>query len=228
MWIMKLLLIEDNRRLSNSLKLNLIDNGFMVDVAFDGVEGQEMAEKNPYDIIILDLLLPKRDGLQVCQGLRKQGIKAPILILTARDAVEDRVKGLESGADDYLVKPFAIDELMSSLHRLLRKDSTDKSRVFSIADLSLDPTAHDVKRNGTHIELTAKEFALLEYFMSNPNRLITRSMAENYLWSYDYDGASNVVDVYIRRLRRKIDDPFKPKLIETVRGEGYRMRKPAE
>jgi heavy metal response regulator len=225
---MKILLVEDNRRLSNSLKLSLIDNGYAVDVAYDGIEGQDLAKKISYDIIILDVMLPKRDGWQVCQELRKQKMNTPVLILTARDAVEDRVKSYESGADDYLVKPFAIDELLARLRRLLRKDSADRGRVYSIADLCLDPSAHDVTRNGRHINLTAREFALLEYLMRNPNRLITRSMAENHVWSYEYDGTSNVVDVFIRRLRRKIDDPFEPKLIETVRGDGYRIRTPSE
>jgi YD repeat-containing protein len=225
---MRLLLVEDNRRLSNSLKLSLIDNGYTVDVAYDGVEALEMAGRTRYDVIILDVMLPKRDGLQVCQELRKQSMNIPILMLTARDTAEDRAKGFESGADDYMVKPFAIDELLSGLSTLLRKDSTDKTNVFAIADLRLDPLAHDVTRRGRHIELTAREFALLEYLMRNPNRLITRAMAENHVWSYDYDGASNVVDVFIRRLRRKIDEPFEPKLIETVRGDGYRIRAPVD
>jgi two-component system, OmpR family, copper resistance phosphate regulon response regulator CusR len=228
MYSMRCLLVEDNRRLSNSLKLSLIDNGYAVEVAYDGLEGQEMAERSRYDVILLDVMLPKRDGLQVCQDLRRQRINTPILVLTARDAVEDRIKGFDSGADDYLVKPFAIEELLARLARLLQKDSTDKTGVFAIADLCLDPSAHDVTRNGTHIELTAREFALLEYLMRNPNRLITRSMAENHVWSYEYDGASNVVDVFIRRLRRKIDEPYEPKLIETVRGDGYRIRAPVQ
>jgi DNA-binding response OmpR family regulator len=227
-YCMRVLLIEDNRRLSNSLKMSLIDDGYAVDAAYDGVEGQELAEMTPYDVIILDIMLPKRDGLQVCQELRKQRINTPILMLTARDAVEDRVKGLDSGADDYLVKPFAIDELYARLRALLRRESSDKTGLITVANLCLDPAAHFVSREGVPIELTAKEFALLEYMMRNPNRLITRSMAENHVWSYDYDGASNVVDVYIRRLRRKVDDSFEPKLIETVRGDGYRMRKPSE
>jgi DNA-binding response OmpR family regulator len=225
---MRILLVEDNRRLSTSLKMSLIDDGYAVDAAYDGVEGQELAEMTPYDVIILDIMLPNRDGLEVCRELRQQRINTPILMLTARDAVEDRVKGLDCGADDYLIKPFAIDELYARLRALLRREISDKTGVLTIADLCLDPAAHFVTRDGVSIELTAKEFALLEYLMRNPNRLITRSMAENHVWSYDYDGASNVVDVYIRRLRRKVDEPFQPKLIETVRGDGYRLRKPAE
>ena len=223
---MRVLLVEDNRRLSNSLKASLADDGYAVDVAYDGVEGQELAEMTPYDVIILDIMLPRRDGLEVCRELRNQRINTPILMLTARDAIEDRVKGLDSGADDYLVKPFAIDELHARLRALLRRESSDKTGLLTIADLVLDPAAHTISRNSVPIELTAKEFALLEYLMRNPNRLITRQMVENHVWSHDYEGASNVVDVYIRRLRRKIDEHYDLKLIETVRGAGYRMQKP--
>ena len=224
---MRLLLVEDNRRLNRSLKMSLEDDGYAVDAAYDGIEGQELAEMTPYDLIILDIMLPERDGLEVCRELRQQRNKTPILILTARDAIEDRVIGLDSGADDYLVKPFAINELRARLRALLRRDSSEKTGQLVIADLILDPGAHLVSRGGTPIELTTKEFSLLEYLVRNPNRLITREMAENHVWSYDYEGASNVVDVFIRRLRRKIDDPFETKLIETIRGAGYRLRKPA-
>ena len=223
---MRILVIEDNRRLSDSLKMNLVDEGYAVDTAYDGIEGQELAELTPYDVIILDIMLPERDGLEVCRALRQQRNKTPILMLTARDTVDDRVKGLDSGADDYLVKPFAVAELRARLRALLRRDSEDKGGALTVAGLSLDPATHEVSRNGQPIDLTAKEFALLEYLTRNANRLITREMAENHVWSYDYAGASNVVDVYIRRLRRKIDDPFEDKLIETVRGVGYRIRDP--
>ncbi len=224
---MRILLVEDNRRLSNSLKASLLDDGYAVDVAYDGVEGQELAEMTPYDIIILDIMLPRRDGIEVCRELRRQRIPAQILMLTARDAVEDRVKGLDSGADDYLIKPFALEELRARLRALLRRESADKSTLLQVGDLTLDPATHFVSRGGKPVELTSKEFALLEYLMRNPNRLVTREMAQDHVWSYDYDGASNVVDVYIRRLRRKIDEPFDVKLIETVRGVGYRIREPA-
>lgn len=223
---MRILLIEDNRRLNNSLRASLVDEGYAVDTAFDGVEGQELAEMTPYDLIILDIMLPRRDGLEVCRELRQQGNRAQILMLTARDAIEDRVKGLDSGADDYLVKPFAIEELRARLRALLRRDASDKSGELQIGDLILDPAAHQVTRAGEAISLTSKEFALLEYLMRHANRLLTREMVQDHVWSYDYDGASNVVDVYIRRLRRKIDESFEDKLIETVRGVGYRMRKP--
>lgn len=223
---MRVLLVEDNRRLSSSLKANLVDDGYAVDTAYDGIEGQELAELTAYDVIILDIMLPRRDGLEVCRELRKQKNLAKIIMLTARDTIDDRVKGLDSGADDYLVKPFAIEELRARLRALLRRDSTDRSGLLVVGDLVLDPAVHSVKRNEIPVDLTSKEFALLEYLMRNPNRLITRDMVQNHVWSYDYDGVSNVVDVYIRRLRRKMDDPFEPKLIETLRGSGYRLRKP--
>jgi DNA-binding response OmpR family regulator len=224
----RILLVEDNRRMSHSIRLSLIDDGYAVDTAFTGPEGEELAEITPYDAIILDIMLPDKSGLEVCRDLRKKRINIPILMLTARDAVEDRVAGLDSGADDYLVKPFAIAELRARLRALLRRESEDKSGQLRLGDLVLDPATHFVQRGGQPVELTAKEYSLLEYFMRNPNRLITREMAENHIWSYDFQTSSNVVDVYIRRLRRKIDDPFAVKLFETVRGAGYRLRKPVE
>ena len=224
---MRILLVEDNKRLSDSLRLSLEDNGYAVDVAYDGQEGEDLAEFTPYDTIILDVMLPKRDGIEVCRSLRRKRVQSPILMLTARDALEDRVLGLDSGADDYLVKPFEMDELMARLRALMRRESDDKSGLITIADLVLDPATHFVKRNGQSLDLTSREYELLEYLMRNPNRLITRQMAENHLWSYDATVQSNVVDVYIRRLRRKVDDPFEVKLIETVRGSGYRMRRPS-
>lgn len=224
---MRILLVEDNRRLSDSLKRNLMDDNYAVDTAYDGQEGEELAELTPYDVIVLDVMLPKKNGVDVCRSLRNQRIKTPILMLTARDALEDRVLGLDSGADDYLVKPFEMDELRARLRALLRRELDDKSGLIVIGDLVLDPATHFVQRGGKPIELTAREYAMLEYLMRNPNRLITRQMAENHLWSYDAQVLSNAVDVYIRRLRSKIDDPFDVKLIETVRGAGYRLRRPA-
>jgi DNA-binding response OmpR family regulator len=224
---MRILLVEDNHRLNNSLKASLIEEGYAVDSAFDGPEGEELAEMTSYDALILDVMLPGKDGIAVCHDLRKKRINTPIIMLTAKDTIEDRVQGLDSGADDYLVKPFAISELRARLRALLRRDSSDKSSVLSIADLSLDPATHRVERAQRYIELTTKEFALLEYFMRNPNRLITREMAETHIWNYDFEGTSNVVDVYVRRLRRKIDDPFEIKLFETVRGAGYRLSNPS-
>ncbi len=226
--VMRILLVEDNRRLSHSLRLSLVEEGYAVDLAYDGVEGEALADATPYDVIILDVMLPAKDGLEVCRSLRRRRVNIPIIMLTARDAVDDRVLGLDSGADDYLVKPFALNELRARLRALLRREASDKTGQLTVADLSLDPATHFVERAGRPIQLTAREFTLLEYFMRNPNRLITRQMAEDHIWSYDFQGGSNVVDVYVRRLRRKIDDPFPVKLLETVRGAGYRLRRSVE
>ncbi len=223
---MRILLVEDNRRLSDSLKAVLVEDGYAVDTAYDGVEAEEVASFTPYDVIVLDIMLPKRDGIEVCKSLRTQKVKTPILMLTARDSLDDRVQGLDSGADDYLVKPFEIKELRARLRALLRRDADTKGSNLMVADLRLDPATHDAWRGKTKLDLTAKEFSLLEYMMRNPNRLITRDMVLNHLWDYSQTLASNVVDVHIRRLRRKVDDPFEPKLIETIRGAGYRLRTP--
>ena len=223
---MRLLLVEDNKRLSNSLRLTLEDDGYTVDVAFDGLAGEEMARMPGYDLIILDVMLPGKDGMAVCRELRNMRVNTPILMLTARDMLDDRVSGLDSGADDYLVKPFEVNELRARIRALLRRESSSKSAVIQIADLVLDPSTHEVKRGDTVFELTAKEYSLLEYLMRHPDRLIMREMIESNLWGYEHVVTSNVVDVYIRRLRRKIDDPYEVKLIETVRGSGYRLHDP--
>jgi DNA-binding response OmpR family regulator len=219
-----LLLVEDNRRLSDSLRMTLQDDGYIVDTAYDGLDGQEMGMMPSYDVIILDIMLPGKDGLEVCRELRNKRIRTPILMLTARDALDDRVVGLDSGADDYLVKPFEVDELRARIRALLRRESSNKSGLLHIADLTLDPVTHTVRRGNRPIDLTTKEFSLLEFLMRHPNHLITREMAEAHLWSYDRIISSNVVDVYIRRLRIKIDDLSEVKLLETVRGAGYRLR----
>jgi DNA-binding response OmpR family regulator len=223
---MRILLVEDNRRLSESLHATLAEDGYAVDAAFDGIEGEEMASFTPYDVIILDVMLPKRDGVEVCRSLRNQRVSTPILMLTARDGLEDRVVGLDSGADDYLVKPFEIAELRARLRALLRRESDSKGGDLVLDDLRLDPATHDAWRAGKPLDLTAKEFSLLEYMMRNANRLVTREMVVEHLWDYGQVIGSNVVDVHIRRLRRKVDDPYEIKLIETVRGAGYRLRAP--
>ena len=225
---MRILLVEDNKRLSDSLRMTLEDDGYAVDTAYDGLDGEEMALMGTYDIIILDIMLPHKDGLAVCRDLRNKRVNTPILMLTARDALDDRVNGLDSGADDYLVKPFQVDELRARIRALLRRESSNKSGLLEVGDLTLDPATHAVERAGKPVELTAKEYSLLEYLMRHPNHLVTREMVETSLWSYDRVVASNVIDVYIRRLRRKIDDPYEVKLFETVRGAGYRLRVPEE
>jgi two-component system, OmpR family, copper resistance phosphate regulon response regulator CusR len=221
---MRILLVEDDRRLNQSLKMSLVEEGYAVDVAYDGEEGQAFAETVSYDAIILDIMLPLKDGVAVCRTLRLRKINVPILVLTARDAIEDRVAGLDSGADDYLVKPFALHELLARLRALMRRGATQKSGLLTLGDLTVNPATHEVERANQPITLNAKEFALLEYFMRHPNQVLTREMIESHIWSYDFISASNVVDVYVRRLRRKIDDHFPVKLLETIYGVGYRLR----
>ena len=225
---MHILIIEDNKRLSDSLRRTLEDDGYAIDAAYDGLDGEELALMGNYDVIILDIMLPEKDGLAVCREIRNKRINTPVLMLTARDALDDRVSGLDSGADDYLVKPFEVDELRARIRALLRRESSSKSALLQVGDLSLDPATHAVERAGKAIDLTAKEYSLLEYFMRHPNHIISREMAESSLWSYDHVVTSNVVDVYVRRLRRKIDDPHEVKLLETIRGAGYRLREPEE
>lgn len=225
---MRILVIEDNHRLSSSLAANLAHEGYSVDAAYDGQEGQDLAELTPYDLIILDILLPKKDGLQVCRDLRSRRIHTPILLLTARDGVEDRVQGLDYGADDYLVKPFAMRELLARLRALLRRQSPYTNGRLEIGDLVVDPVTHTVEREGRSIDLTPKEFALLEFLLYHPNQVVTRELIEQHIWNYDFECESNVIDVYVRRLRRKIDAPFAVKLLTTVRGVGYRLQPPPE
>lgn len=224
---MRILVIEDNHRLSSSLKMNLEHEGYSVDTAYDGQEGQDLAELTPYDLIILDILLPAKDGLEVCRDLRRRRVHTPILLLTARDSVDDRVQGLDCGADDYLVKPFAMRELLARLRALLRRQQPYKSGRLEMDTLIVDPVTHSVERDGRPIELTPKEYALLEYFMYHPNQVVTRDMIEQHIWNYDFEGSSNVIDVYVRRLRRKIDDPFSTRLLTTIRGTGYRLTPPS-
>jgi len=223
---MRILLVEDNRRLSAALGGALQDAGYAVDAAYDGVNGQELAESAPYDAILLDILLPSRDGLSVCRALRERRMNAPILMLTARDRITDRVRGLDSGADDYLVKPFALSELLARLRALLRRDAPDRHPLLRAVDITLDPATREVKRRNQRVELSPRLFALLEYLMRHPNQILTREAIEAHIWSYDYEGVSNVVDVYVRRLRRALDDPFEEKVVETVRGVGYRLCAP--
>lgn len=220
---MRILVVEDNRRLNTSLKTSLEEDGYAVDVAFDGDEGEAYALSAPYDLILLDVMLPKKNGFDLCRDLRRQGINAPVLMLTARDAVDDRVDGLDSGADDYLVKPFSMNELRARLRALLRRNKPEKTALIKVGDLSMDPANHLVKRGNDPIKLTPREFAILEYLMRSPNRILTREMIEAHVWNFDFISGSNVVDVYIRRLRRKIDDPYQVKVLETVRGVGYRL-----
>jgi DNA-binding response OmpR family regulator len=223
---MRILVVDDDRRLSAVIKRGLLEEAYAVDLAYDGEEGEYMAEVNPYDLIILDIMLPGKDGIEICRDLRARKINTPILMLTAKDTVEDRVKGLDVGADDYLVKPFAFNELLARVRAMLRREGMSKSPELRVGDLTLDTLTRQVRRGERPIELTTKEYVILEYFMRHPNVVLTRTMIEEHAWDYDFDSLSNLVDVYIRRLRRKIDNEGQDSLIQTVRGAGYRLRAP--
>jgi two-component system response regulator QseB len=225
---MRLLLVEDDAMIGASVQSGLRQEGYSVDWVRDGAAAELALANGVHEMILLDLGLPRKSGLELLASLRRKGLALPVLVITARDSVADRVKGLDAGADDYLVKPFEVDELRARIRALLRRESSSKTGVLAIADLELDPATHTVQRAGQTIDLTAKEFSILEYLMRHPNQLISRERAEEHLWNYDHVIASNVMDVYIRRLRRKIDDPFHVKLIETMRGAGYRIRIPEE
>jgi heavy metal response regulator len=221
---MRILVVDDDRRLSAVIKRGLLEEAYAVDLAYDGEDGEYMAEVNPYDLIILDIMLPGKDGIEICRDLRAKKVNTPILMLTAKDTVEDRVKGLDVGADDYLVKPFAFNELLARVRAMLRREGMAKSPELRVGDLTLDTLTRQVRRGERPVELTTKEYVILEYFMRHPNAVVTRTMIEEHAWDYDFDSLSNLVDVYIRRLRRKIDNEGEDSLIQTVRGAGYRLK----
>jgi len=218
---MRILVVEDERRIAAFIKRGLEEERYAVDVAYDGEEALDWAAVVDYDLILLDVLLPIKDGVQVCSTLRAQGNKVPVLMLTARDAVEDRVRGLDSGADDYLVKPFAFQELLARIRALWRRSGDAKTTRLQVGDLVLDTITHRADRSGKVIELTAREYALLEFLMRHPGQVLSRTRIAEHVWNYDFFSTSNVVDVYIRYLRRKIDKGFEVELIKTVRGAGY-------
>ncbi len=221
---MRILIVEDERKISAYLKRGLEEQGYAVDAAFTGREALDWAASAPYDLIMLDILLPELDGIAVCRELRKRGLRMPVLMLTARDGIDDRVAGLDAGADDYLVKPFALKELLARLRALTRRAAdAPKSTVLSLADLTMDTSAHCVKRGSKTIELTSKEYAILECLLHAAGRVLTRTLIAEHVWNYEVFNQSNVVDVYIRNLRRKIDDACAVKLIHTIRGAGYRL-----
>jgi len=221
---MRVLVVEDERKVADFLKKGLEEEGYAVEVAYDGEEALALAETCSYDIIILDIMLPGRDGLDVLRRLRAKRVSTPILILTARDSVEDKVEGLDSGADDYLTKPFAFAELLARIRALLRRGKPELPPKLEAADLVLDPATREVRRGGKLIELTNREYALLEYLLRNKGRVLTRSMILEHVWGYHFDPGTNIVDVYINYLRNKIDRGFEKKLIHTVRGVGYVLR----
>ncbi len=222
---MRILVVEDDERIGSFIKKGLEAEGLKVDVANEGTMGHEMAESGIYDLLILDIMLPGMDGFELLKQLRQAKIKVPILMLTARDTVEDKVRGLKEGADDYLPKPFAFMELSARVGALLRRGAalTDVEKL-TIGDLVLDTKSREVTRSDKAINLTAQEFNLLEYLMRNPNRVLSRTMITEKVWGYDFDSFSNVVDVYIRYLRQKVDNGYERKLIETVRGVGYKIQ----
>ncbi|MCU1459488.1 MAG: two component transcriptional regulator, winged helix family [Actinomycetia bacterium] len=211
-------------KMADLVRRTLEREGYSVDTAGDGVDGLWMATENDYDAIVLDVMMPEPDGFEVCRTLRDRERWAPVLLLTARDSVDDRVAGLDAGADDYLPKPFSVAELAARLRALVRRGARERPAVATVDDLSLDPATRRVERAGTVIELSPKEFSLLELFMRHPNEVLTRSMLLEHAWDFAFDGTSNVVDVYIRYLREKIDRPFGRDSLQTVRGVGYRLR----
>ncbi|HEX3245460.1 MAG TPA: two-component system response regulator RppA [Chloroflexota bacterium] len=223
---MRILVVEDEHKLAAVIRRGLEEHGYAVDVAYDGDDALNMAEVEPYDLIVLDIMLPGIDGLTVCRRLRSGRRNMPVLMLTARDTVDDRVAGLDAGADDYLVKPFAFRELLARVRALLRRDGLSKDPVLRVGNVEVDTVTHEVRRDGRPVELTSKEYAMLEYFMRNPNRVLTRTQIAEHVWDYDFMSMSNVIDVYVRYLRRKLGDDQEPRLLRTVRGTGYQLRAP--
>ena len=225
---MRILVIEDEKNLNNIIVKKLVMEKYGVDSCFNGDDALDYIFSAEYDVIISDIMLPGIDGFEILKTIREKGIKTPVLLLTALDGIEDRVKGLDYGADDYLVKPFAFDELMARIRVLLRRNSTNgnsnASNVFSIANLTVNCNSHDVFRDDVPIKLSTREFTILEYMIRNKERVLSREQIEQHIWNYDYEGGTNVIDVYIRYLRRKIDKDFEPKLIHTIRGVGYVLK----
>jgi heavy metal response regulator len=220
---MRILVIEDERKIASFIKRGLREEGYTVDTAFDGEEGYRMTADIVYDLIILDIMLPKKDGITLCRQLRHDGIESPVLMLTAKDSVQDKVNGLDSGADDYLTKPFAFEELLARIRALLRKGVKRTARL-QVGELVLDTAAHRASRCDREIVLTVKEYALLEYLMRNAGTVVTRTMIAEHIWELDFDTGTNIIDVYISYLRNKIDAGHEKKLIHTVRGRGYMVK----
>ncbi|HNX82066.1 MAG TPA: response regulator transcription factor [Candidatus Omnitrophota bacterium] len=220
---MRILVIEDEKKVADFIKRGLKEEGYAVDIACDGDGGHFLATTNDYDVVILDIMLPKLDGMSLCRRLRAEKIKTPIIMLTAKDSVKDKVAGLDSGANDYLTKPFAFEELLARVRALLRKDSDTQTRL-RVEDLEIDLVAHTVKRAGKEIILTNREYALLEYLMRNAGSIVTRTMISDHVWDIDFDTFTNVIDVYINYLRSKIDQGYTKKLINTIRGRGYILK----
>lgn len=218
---MRLLVVDDNPKMARIIRQGLVENGYAVDVAHTGHEGEQMAATEPYDAVILDVMLPDQDGVQACTNLRRRRVGTPILMLTALSTTGDKIKGLDAGADDYLTKPFEFDELLARIRALLRRGQAKKASNLKFADLEMDLLTRKVIRAGRKIQLTTKEFALLEYFMRNPHRVLSRTSIGEHVWDMNFDSDSNVIDVYVSMLRRKMDRGFEKRVIHTVIGTGY-------
>jgi heavy metal response regulator len=221
---MRILVVEDERKIANFIKKGLMEEHYAVDVAYDGEEGFLMAQAVDYDAIVLDIMLPRKSGMDFCIELRRRRKYTPILMLTAKDTVDDKVNGLDAGADDYLTKPFVFKEFLARIRALVRRDSPERYTKLQIGELVLDATTHEVYRSGKTIYLSNKEYSLLEYLMRHAGQVITRTQISEHIWDYDFDCESNVIDVYIRYLRKKIDEGYDQKLIHTVRGVGYKIK----
>jgi len=221
---MRILLVEDEKKVAKFIQQGLEEEHYAVDVAHDGEKGLQMALNENYDVLILDVMLPKMNGLDLIKTVRAKHKTTPTLMLTAKTATEDKVAGLDSGADDYLTKPFAFEELVARVRSLLRRGAQEKSTILKVADLELDTVTHKAKRMNKTIELTAKEYSLLEYFMRNKERVLSRTIIAEHIWDYNFDTGTNIIDVYVNHLRNKVDDGFERKLIHTVRGVGYVMK----
>jgi two-component system copper resistance phosphate regulon response regulator CusR len=221
---MRILVCEDQKDLNKIITKHLTAEGYSADSCYDGQEALDFMDMADYDAVILDVMMPKKDGFAVLREMRSVKNATPVLFLTARDSIEDRVRGLDLGGNDYLIKPFSFDELLARIRAMTRKAAGNVSNIFTAADLTLDVSSRSCRRGEKDIALSAKEFSLLEYLMRNKGRVLTRDMIENNLWNFDYEGGTNAVDVYIRYLRKKMDDDFEPKLIHTVRGSGYVLR----
>ena len=221
---MKILVVEDEKKVAAFIKRGLEDEGYQVETAHDGAEGFRLARENSYNLIVLDVMLPKKDGLTVVKELRQSGKLTPVLMLTARDTTDDIVAGLDAGSDDYLTKPFAFAELSARVRALVRRNEQDRGAELTYADLRLDPVTHQVWRGDKEIDLTTKEYGLLEYMMRNPNTILTRGMIADHVWEHTFDTFTNIIDVYVNYLRKKVDKGFDRKLIHTVRGQGYVLK----
>ena len=221
---MRVLVVEDEKKVASFIRKGMEEEGFTVDLAHDGEEGVHKATESSYDLILMDIMMPKKDGLTAIKEIREQNISTPILCLTAKDTVDDIVSGLDSGSDGYLTKPFAFAELIARCRALIRRKSQDRGAELFFADLRLDPVSHKVWRSDNELDLTSKEYGLLEYFMLHPNQVLTRTMIAEHVWDYTFDSFTNIIDVYVNYLRKKVDRNYDIKLIQTVRGVGYILK----